>query len=128
MADVPFATVTDPLSLDTNLVQCIDEGGLAYGELSMQDLPNSSGGQLQGDARTLLLQGTVRYNPKGALTTADSDGGATVATTALVKPGDTKNGYYILAVKPTRDNTSHSAIDVTARKHVNGTYTDGAVE
>jgi len=123
---VEFANVSDPLSLAATLVKCIDEGGLGGGEISPTDINDATGGFLQGNARVLVDEGTVRYYPHGPLTfasaaTADVDG------TAAVAVGDTKGGYYITSVKAGKTNDAHSTLDVTARKHINGDYVDQAV-
>jgi len=126
MSAVEFANVADPLSLGAN-VKCIDEGGLGGGEIDLTDIKDSTGGQLQGDARTLKQEGTVRYYPAGALTLTDG-ATANVDGTEVVAVGQTKNGFFVTKVVPGKDNEKHSTLDVTARKHTNAPYTDLAVE
>ncbi len=112
---VEFANCTDPLNLGTTVI-CIDAGGLGGGELDMSDIKNSTGGFKQGNARALKDEGTVRYYPDGVLTMTDG-ATANVESAAVVAPGQTKNGYFILSVKPGRDNENHVTLDVTARLH-----------
>lgn len=125
MGNVPYASVSDPLSLGASLVQCIDEGGLGGGELQMVDLDNATGGFRQGNARKMVDQGTVRYNPLGTL--ACAGGTATIASTAAVAVGDTKGGYFVISVKPAKTNSGHDALDVSVRKHKNVDLVDTAV-
>ena len=122
---VEFANVADVLELGSNVV-CIDEGGLGGAELDMTDIKNAMGGQLQGDARTKKSEGTVRAYPNGDMTI--TDGTAFVEGVAVVAVGQTKGGFYVTKVTQGSDNESHKTIEVTARKHVNGTYIDQAVE
>lgn len=121
---VEYANVSDPLNLGTT-VQCIDEGGLGGGEVDLSDIKNSTGGFKQGNGRTLKDEGTVRYNPNGDMTAAD--GTANVESAAVVSVGQTKQGYYVMSVKPGSDNENHKTLDVTVRKHKNGNFVDRAV-
>ena len=122
---VEFANVVDPLGLGSNVI-CIDEGGLDGGELDMTDIKDATGGFLQGDARTRKSEGTVRYYPNGNLVMSAA-GKATIEGTEVVKPGDTKGGFFVLKVVQGSDNEKHKTLDVTARLHINGTHTDKAV-
>lgn len=111
---IPFATVTDPLSLESTLVQCIDSGGLGGGEPANEgDVANSNGFPKQWDIRGVKDDGTVRYNPLGALTAAS--GTAMVATTAVAWIGQTCGSYVVRSVKTGVTNRDHATLDVGVR-------------
>jgi len=122
MGNIPFATVTDPLALAATLLQCIDAGGLGGVEPATEgEVPDSSGFPKQWDVRGLKDEGTVRYNPLGAVTLAS--GTANVAGTAAVWFGQTCGVYVVRSIKPAKTNQNHETLDVGVRAVIQSTLT-----
>ena len=122
MGNIPFATVVDPLGASTALVQCIDKGGLGGVEPATEaEVPDSNGFPKQWDVRGVKDEGTVRYNPLGALTL--SGGTASVATTAVFWFGQTCGNYVVRSVKPGVTNKDHATLDVGVKGVIQSTLT-----
>ena len=110
MGAIPYATVTDPLTLGAAL-QCIDTGGLGGVEPATEgDITDSNGYPLQWDVRGLKDEGTVRYNPLGGLVL--SGGTASVGGTAAVWFGKTCGAYVVRSLKPGVTNKDYVTLDV----------------
>jgi hypothetical protein len=122
MGNIPFATVSDPLSLAATLVQIIDAGGLGGVEPATEgEATDSNGFPKQWDVRGLKDEGTVRYNPLGALTFAS--GTAMVATTAVAWFGQTCGIYVVRSLKSGRTNKDHATLDVGVKGVIQSTKT-----
>ena len=113
VAAIPFATVTDPLSLGT-LVQCLDAGGLGGAKPATEgEAQDSNGYPKQYDVKGFKDEGTVRYNPLGALTM--SGGTASVGGTPVAWVGQTCSTYIVNGLKPGQTNKDHQTLDVDVK-------------
>lgn len=122
MAAIPFASITDPLTLAATLVQCIDAGGLGGFEPATEaEATDSAGYPKQLDIRGLKDDGTVRYNPLGALTFAA--GTANVGGTAVAWFGKTCGNYIVRSLKHGTTNKDHATLDVGVRGVIQKTLT-----
>ena len=110
MPAATYATVSDPLSLGT-LYVCTDEGGAGGSDVEdMKTIKDTTGGFLQGNARSYIESISPKYNMLV---------GATVLTA-----GSTQNGYFIDSCVPSSTNENHKVMDVKAHKRVNADIVD----
>lgn len=108
---IPYATVTDPLSLGS-MVQCIDTGGFGGFEPEKRgDIAGSNGIRKQTSIRGLIDKPTVRYNPLAAMTWAS--GTCTIDSEIVVYPYMTcATSYLVVGAKPGKTNQGEDTIDV----------------
>lgn len=109
---IPYANVTDPLSLGS-MVQCIDVGGFGGFEPEKRgDIPGSDGIRKQTSVRGWIDKATVRYNPLGAMSW--SGGTLTIDSEIVVYPGQTvATSYLVVGAKPAKTNEGEDAVDVS---------------
>lgn len=109
---IPFANVTDPLSLGS-MVQCIDTGGLGgFEEVTRGEMKGSTGQPKQLSIRGLADKATVRYNPLKAMSW--SAGSLSIDSELVVYPGMTAaTNYLVVGAKPGKTNEGADTVDVT---------------
>ena len=109
---VPYGNVSDPLSLGT-LYECTRENAGGTELENKDDIPNSTGGFLQGDSRVRIENLEVEYYLHDGAT--------------LLEAGDTVNGYFVDSCVPGKGARAHDTMVVRAHKRENVVVTDEVV-
>lgn len=119
-AAVPFAAVTDPLTLGS-MVQCIDAGAFGGWEVGLRgDIKNSVGQPKQTSFRGLVKKATVVYNPLAAMSWAN--GSLSIDSELVCYPFQTvATNYIVVAARPSKDNGKEDSFTVDVEHQVAAT-------